>query len=60
MLGVIPAENLGVTIAHEHVFVSTVGPNFVVPDNPADAALAEEPLRPDIRAWVEANWTKHR
>jgi len=60
VLGVIPAENLGVTIAHEHVFVSTVGPNFVAPDNPADAALAEEPLRPDIRAWVEANWTKHR
>ena len=51
VLGLIDADSLGVTMAHEHVF-SDASAYFVEPTEAGDKKLAHEPVRLDNLRWV--------
>jgi phosphotriesterase-related protein len=52
-------EELGVVLPHEHLFVSTLGPNLAEADEPETAQLARHPVDLSIRGWLEYNWHRN-
>jgi phosphotriesterase-related protein len=60
VLGDIPAHELGVTLAHEHLIVTLVNPNFTAPREITELEMADEPMSRDIFEWVLENWTNNR
>jgi phosphotriesterase-related protein len=56
VLGPIPAGDLGVTMAHEHVLVDQGHVSFRKPDNARDAHLADRPVSLDFFGWIQWNW----
>jgi phosphotriesterase-related protein len=56
VLGSIPAEEIGITMMHEH-FLLDLRPIFVEPDDPLEKPLAHEPVGLDNLSWVTMNWS---
>ena len=56
VLGRIPSAELGITLPHEHFFVTTAAANLQVPADARDAELAKRPVSLEIRDWLEFNW----
>jgi phosphotriesterase-related protein len=53
--GTIPPEDLGTTLAHEHVFIDLVGPWFEQPDSAYERKLAREPVSLENYWMIEKN-----
>ncbi len=56
VLGPIAADQLGVTLPHEHFYCNSTGPNFAPPQAADDAELAASPITLEMRGWLEYNW----
>jgi phosphotriesterase-related protein len=57
VLGPIPADELGPTLAHEHLLIRN--PSFVEPADAADQLRAYAPLDLSNLGWVRRHWTEH-
>jgi phosphotriesterase-related protein len=58
VLGLIDAESLGITMAHEHVLCD-VSAYFVEPTEASERKLAHEPIRMDNLCWVRNHCSSH-
>jgi phosphotriesterase-related protein len=56
----IPSAELGVTLPHEHFFVTSVTANLQAPADARDWELAKAPVSLEIRDWLEFNWHSNR
>jgi phosphotriesterase-related protein len=54
--GPIPAAEAGITLPHEHFFVTTATANLALPPDTRDTDLAQRPVSREIRDWLEFNW----
>jgi len=60
VLGPISANELGVTLPHEHFFCGSTAANLAEPPDPRDRELARQPVSLEIRDWLEYNWHCNR
>lgn len=56
VLGPIPADNLGMTMSHEHLLCDQRGVTFKEPAAPEDRELAYRPVSLDMFHWIQLNW----
>jgi len=55
VLGTVDADNLGVTLPHEHI-ICNLSVYFEEPSSPADKALAHQPVALENLYWVRYHW----
>jgi len=60
VLGPIDGKELGVTLSHEHLTIDHVKGNFTEPKDPADRAMADKPVTPEILHWLKYNRTENK
>ena len=58
VLGPIPAEDMGITLPHEHVLID-FAVMFKEPESEPDRALARQPVRLDNLGWVRRNFSSN-
>jgi phosphotriesterase-related protein len=56
VLGSIPADDLGVTMSHEHLIFDQRGVTFKEPADPEDRELAYRPVSLEMFHWLQLNW----
>jgi phosphotriesterase-related protein len=56
VLGSIPADDLGVTMSHEHLLFDQRGVTFKEPADPEDRELAYRPVSLEMFHWLQLNW----
>src|SRR5580704_13215102 len=56
VLGRVPSSVLGVTLPHEHFFVTTAPANLELPSDAYEAELARRPVSLEFRDWLEYHW----
>jgi len=59
VLGTVDAEDLGITLAHDHVLVD-VSIMFVEPEDESQKELAHQKISLQNRGWIGYNWTSNR
>ena len=59
VLGLIQADDLGVTLTHEHLLLDE-SIYFVEPTEASEKKLAYEPVRMDNLYWVKTHWANHK
>lgn len=57
VLGQVPANNLGVTMPHEHLLI--YNPSFIEPKEASQRQLAHAPVTLENLGWIRQNWTSN-
>src|SRR5271157_2091591 len=57
VLGHVPANNLGVTMPHEHLLI--YNPSFIEPKEASQRQLAYAPVSIENLGWIRQNWTSN-
>lgn len=60
VLGPIPANQLGVTLPHEHFYCVSTAANFSPLTTPDADDLANSSITLEMRGWLEYNWQSNR
>jgi phosphotriesterase-related protein len=58
--GRIDAEEVGVTLPHEHIFIDSVDWAYEPPGSAIDRRISEEPIRLDNLWWIRKNRESHK
>lgn len=59
VLGDIPADDLGVTLPHEHLLLRQDHVSFREPDDAEGRALASRPVALDMLGWLQWHWASN-
>jgi phosphotriesterase-related protein len=59
VLGSVAADDLGVTLPHEHFYTSTVGPNYSPLEGVDPQHPSQIPITLETRGWIEYHWQEN-